>query len=282
MAETKKKTSLFKRKSTWVALLFIVLYAFVFAIPYIFPAYNELMHPHKLEIGPQPTEVSLAGSPLNNTFFGVILTSLIFIFVVVVLGRGVRKPGSKLAVMAEMAWGSVQSLTSTILGHEGERYEVAVGSFFGFILIGNLIGLFSGLALPFFGVSKNFKMLIPPTTDLAVTTGLAISAIVYIHTQYIRVRGLKNYLGHYVKPFAFMIPINILEEISRPLSLAVRLFGNLTGEHIVLEVISGLVPFVIPIAIMVLGLFTGFVQALVFTMLFLVYLQSAISSKGGH
>lgn len=271
-----KKKSFYKRKGFWVFVAFLVSYAFVLIFP--FP---QTAH-HAIEVGPQPTTVELFGSPLNNTFFALIISTIFFSFIIIYLGTGVKKQGSTRALLAEMLVVSIRSLTNSILGKEGERYEVVIGTFFGYILISNFMGLLSSLFVPFFGISSNFKIVISPTTDLMVTAGFALCAIIYFHTQWIRVKGLGNYLSHYIKPYAFMLPINILEEVSRPLSLAVRLFGNITGEHIVLEVITSLVAFAVPIVIMGLGLFTGFVQALVFSMLFLVYLQPAISSKGGH
>ncbi len=272
----KKKTPILKRPGFWVLIAFLAAYAFV-----LFFQFPKAEH-HTIAVGPQPTTVELFGSPLNNTFFALILSSIVFAFIIICLGTGVKRPGSTRALLAEMVVGSMRSLSQSILGHEGEKYEAVVGVFFGYILISNLLGIFSYLFVPFYGMSTNFKVVIAPTTDLMVTAGFALCAVLYFHTQWVRVKGLSNYLVHYIRPYAFMLPINILEEVSRPLSLAVRLFGNLTGEHIVLEVISSLVAFAVPVVIMGLGLFTGFVQALVFTMLFLVYLQPAISSKGGH
>lgn len=278
MAEVvkKKKTPLLRKKSFWIALFFVAAYA---CVMFLVPASS---HPHKIEVGPQQTTFSLFGSPLSNTFFALLLATVIFSTIIIVIGSGVKKPGSKRAILAEMVVVTTQNFAESILGHEGKGYEVAVCAFFGYILISNLLGIVSSLFIPFYGISQNFKMVIAPTTDLMVTTGFALTAISYYHGQYMKVKGIGPYLKHYVKPYVFMLPINILEEISRPLSLAVRLFGNLTGEHIVLEVISSLVAFVVPIVILGLGLFTGAVQALVFTMLFLVYLQPAVTSKGGH
>lgn len=271
-----RKTPLWKKKGFWVAMLFVALYVAVFLIP--FPSVSH----HGIQIGPQDTTFELFGAPLKNTFFALFISTAIFSAIIIYLGTGIKKPGSTRAVLAEMIVTSIKSLTNSILGHEGTRYEVAVGTFFGYILISNLLGIISSLFVPFYSLNQNFKMVIAPTTDLMVTAGFALSATFYFHTQYVRVKGLGKYLKHYVSPYAFMLPINILEEVSRPLSLAVRLFGNLTGEHIVLEVIASLVAFVVPCIIMMLGLFTGSVQALVFTMLFMVYLQPAISAKGGH
>lgn len=252
------------------------------AVPYITALIGGVpVHHEKIPVGPQYTTFAPFGHQLTNTFFAVIIASVIFATIIIILGVGLRKKGSKIAILAEMLVSSVKGLTNMILGHDGEKYEVIVGTLFGFIVISNLLGVVSSLIVPFYG-HINAKMIIAPTTDLSVTLALALTGVSYFHFQWIKVKGFGNYLKHYVKPTPIMLPINILEEVSKPISLAVRLFGNLTGEHIVLEVITSLVAFAVPCIILILGLFTGFVQALVFTMLFMVYLQPAVSAKGGH
>ena len=251
-------------------------------VPYIVGLIGGVpVHAEHIAVGPQFTTFAIMGHKLTNTFFAVIISGLIFAAIIIILGIGLRKKGSTLAVVAELAVNSVKGLTTMILGHDGEKYEVIVGTLFGFIVISNLLGIVSSLMSPFYG-HINAKMIIAPTTDLSVTLALALTGVSYFHFQWIKVKGVGNYLKHYLKPTPIMLPINILEEVSKPISLAVRLFGNLTGEHIVLEVITSLVAFAVPCIILVLGLFTGFVQALVFTMLFMVYLQPAVSAKGGH
>ncbi|MBP7732256.1 MAG: F0F1 ATP synthase subunit A [Caldisericia bacterium] len=251
-------------------------------VPYIVGLIGGVpVHAEHIAVGPQYTTFTLMGAKLTNTFFAVIISSVIFAAIIIILGLGLRKKGSTLALLAEMLVGSVKGLTSMILGHDGEKYEVIVGTLFGFVVISNLLGIVSSLTAPFYA-HVNAKMLIAPTTDLSVTLALALTAVSYFHFQWIKVKGIGNYFKHYLRPTPIMLPINILEEISKPISLAVRLFGNLTGEHIVLEVITSLVAFAVPCIILLLGMFTGFVQALVFTMLFMVYLQPAVSAKGGH
>lgn len=291
-----KKPPLFKNKTFWTVMGFVLAYVIVFFIPNIFHALTggcmKVTSLH-VAVGPQTTSIPFlnnlgGGLNLSNTFFAVGISSIIFAFIIILLGTGIKKKGSTRAVMAEVLVTAIQSFTKNILGKNGERYVVATMAIFGYILVSNFLGLLSGLATPFIGSSihngKLFSVITAPTTDLSVTFGLAIAAVVYVHVQSAKWLGFKHYFKEtFMHPYPFMLPINIIEQISRPLSLAVRLFGNLTGEHIVLEVITGLVAFGVPIVILGLGLFTGFVQALVFTMLFLVYLSLGIpSEKGEH
>ncbi len=244
-----------------------------------------------IAVGPQTTPVPFlndsigGGLNLSNTFFAVGIASLIFAFLIVFVGTGVKKKGSTRAVIAEMVVTSMSTFTKNILGKKGEKYEVITTTIIGYIIVANMLGLISGITAPFIASNKMFSILIAPTTDLSVTLSLALCAVAYVHFQSVRGLGFGHYFKEtFMHPYSFMLPINIIEQISRPLSLAVRLFGNLTGEHIVLEVITGLVAFGVPVVILGLGLFTGFIQALVFTMLFLVYLNLGLphESEGGH
>ncbi len=289
----KKKVPLFKRKSFWVVMLFIAAYVLVFFTPAIYESFSgQPLQPETglhIAVGPQTTPVSFlnniaGGLNLPNTFFAVGIATIVFAFLIIFIGIGVKKRGSTRAVLAEIIVTMMQSFTKNIVGKRGEKYVVVTTTLIGYILISNFLGLLSGLTAPFIAKSKMFSILIAPTTDLSVTLALALFAIVYVHAQSIKGLGFGHYFKEtFMHPFSFMLPINVLEQISRPLSLAVRLFGNLTGEHIVLEVITGLVAFGVPVVILGLGIFTGFIQALVFTMLFLVYLNLGLPhEKGEH
>jgi F-type H+-transporting ATPase subunit a len=292
MPEKKKKAPLLKNKKFWAVMLFVSLYVLVFFVPkFISMATGEAPPAHELHVavGPQTTDIAFlnnlgGGLNLSNTFFAVGISSLLFALLIIFLGLGLKKKGSTRAVIAETIVVAMQSFTKNIIGKKGEKYVVMTTAIIGYILISNFLGLLSGITAPFIPMSKMFSILIAPTTDLSVTIGLAMAAVIYVHAQSIKGRGFGHYFKEtFMHPYSFMLPINIIEQISRPLSLAVRLFGNLTGEHIVLEVITGLVAFGVPIVILGLGLFTGFVQALVFTMLFLVYLNLGLpSEKGEH
>jgi F-type H+-transporting ATPase subunit a len=292
-----KKPPLLKNKTFWTVIAFILTYVFVFFLPSIIKAITgrsiQVASSLHVAVGPQTTPIPFlnnlgGGLNLPNTFFSAGISSIVFAVIIIILGTGLKKRGSTRTILAEILVTTMQSFTKNILGKNGERYVVATTAIFGYILVSNFLGLLSGLATPFIGSSisnsKIFSIITAPTTDLSVTFGLAIAAVIYVHTQSIKWLGFKHYFKEtFMHPYPFMLPINIIEQISRPLSLAVRLFGNLTGEHIVLEVITGLVSFGVPIVILGLGIFTGFVQALVFTMLFLVYLSLGIPrEKGEH
>jgi F-type H+-transporting ATPase subunit a len=91
-----------------------------------------------------------------------------------------------------------------------------------------------------------------------------------------------GYLAKYVQPTPILLPINILEDFTKPLSLSFRLFGNILADELVVGVLVLLVPFIIPMPVMLLGLFTSAIQALVFATLAAVYIGEAIEGHGEH
>jgi F-type H+-transporting ATPase subunit a len=159
------------------------------------------------------------------------------------------------------------SLTESVIGHhDAPIYFPMVGSLFVFVLTSNLIGL-----IPTF----------PPSTDNLNTT-LALGGFVFIYYNYagLKVHGLA-YLKHFMGPVLLLAPLMLLIEIAahlfRPLSLALRLRGNILGDHIVLQVFSGLVPYLLPVIFYGLGVFVAFMQAFVFCLMTMVYISLSTS-----
>ncbi len=160
---------------------------------------------------------------------------------------------------------NILSFMEDIMGPKAKRYIPLIGTLFLFILVSNLIGLVPGFA--------------SPTTNL--NTNAACAVIVFAATHYfgIKEHGL-SYLKHFMGPIwwlaALMVPLELVGHLVRPVSLSLRLFGNMNGDHMVLGIFSDLVPLVIPIVFMVLGMFVSFIQALVFTLLSILYISGAV------
>ncbi|MBW6493488.1 MAG: F0F1 ATP synthase subunit A [Burkholderiaceae bacterium] len=115
----------------------------------------------------------------------------------------------------------------------------------------------------------------PPTGSLSTTAALAICVFVAVPMFGIEESGLGEYLKAYLKPTVFMLPFNIISEISRTLALAVRLFGNMMSGTMILAILLTITPLVFPIAMSALGLLTGMVQAYIFSILATVYIAAA-------
>ncbi len=158
-----------------------------------------------------------------------------------------------------------------ILGHTGRRYVHVYGTFFLFILAANLIGLLPGFT--------------PPTSNFNVTFALGVTSFLVYNYYGLRVNGL-GYLKHFVGPIwwlAFlMLPLELIDNFVRPVSLALRLFGNMTGDHLVLEIFTDLTKVVIPVVFYMLGAFVSLIQAFVFTILSIIYLSLAVAEHEDH
>lgn len=144
------------------------------------------------------------------------------------------------------------------------RYMGFIGTLFLFIILSNLCSI-----IPWYE---------PPTGSLSTTTALALSVFVAVPVFGIREKGVGSYLRSYIEPNAIMLPFNIIGEISRTLSLAVRLFGNIMSGGLVVGILLGIAPFIFPMVMHALELLTGAVQAYIFSILAAVYITAATQS----
>ena len=149
------------------------------------------------------------------------------------------------------------------------RYFPIMATYFIFIVVANYSGL-----LP--GAGSVFAV---PTACLSVTAGLAIVAFFTTHTIGIRRQGFGHYLLSFLKPFFLMLPLNLIEQVVRPFSLALRLYGNLYGEEMVSEQLGHILPIGLPIVMHVLSLLFCLIQAVVFTMLLSIYISEATGEE---
>lgn len=167
----------------------------------------------------------------------------------------------------ELVVGGLKTLLADIVGHGGERFLYIIGSFAVFIFVSNMFGLFFFLQ--------------PPTSNPNTTFGLAACAFLYYNYQGIRTQGLGRYLKHFMGPMPLlapiMVPIEIIGHLARILSLGMRLFGNIFGEHMATGIFMGMLPFVLPWPMMGLGIFGAFLQTFVFIMLTMVYIGGAVT-----
>ena len=162
--------------------------------------------------------------------------------------------------------------TSLIESEEAaKKWAPLLSTFFMFIIISNYSGLIPGAAHV-----SGFQ---PPTSNWNVTATLALITAFTVQLAGFQTHGL-HYLGHFISPNPVMLPLNLLEEITHPLSLTVRLFGNIFGEEMVYAFMLYMVPFLIPMALMGLSLLLGGIQAIVFTLLSANYI--AASTGHGH
>lgn len=212
---------------------------------------HEVFH-----IGPIPVT-----STVVNTW---LIMAILFVTAFLMTRRLGDKPRGAQTLL-EIVVGYFYSLIDEGLGKSGRKYLPIVGTLFIFILFLNL--------------SWFIPNMVPPTTDLMTTAGLAITTIIIVQLMGIREKGFGGYLANFAQPIPLMLPLNILEEIVKPFSLAIRLFGNLFGEKMVTSIFFILVPLLVPIPLMALGVLMGAIQAFIFTLLTVTYLAT---STHGH
>lgn len=146
-----------------------------------------------------------------------------------------------------------------------ERYVSFLGSLFLFLVTANLFSIFPGYR--------------SPTSSLSTTASLACIVFISVIAFGIRQKGVMRYLLDYCKPTPIMLPFNVIGEISRTISLAVRLFGNMMSGELIVSILLAITPFFIPMVMNIFGLFIGMVQAYVFTILSAVYIAAATQEE---
>lgn len=186
----------------------------------------------------------------------------------------VEHPG-RVQLVLEDGLGALLTLLTDTVGPKGPRYLTLVGTLGVFIAAGNLMGLVPGL--------------MAPTSNINVTLGCALTVFIYYHFHGVKEQGLAAYIKHFAAPpgapmwiAPIYFPIEIISHLSRVLSLSVRLFGNIFGEELVILILFSIVPFIVPLPMMFMGIITGTLQAFIFVMLTMIYLQGAVGDEHEH
>lgn len=184
-----------------------------------------------------------------------VLTLLSIIFV---RNLSVENPGKvQLALESAISW--AQDFFIQIIGKENQRYVPYLITVILYLGVSNVIGLFG------------FK---PPTKDLNVTAALAIMSMVLIEYSGIHRNGLKHWLKHFTEPVPLVTPIMVMEIVIRPLSLCMRLFGNMLGGFVVMELLKMVIPLLVPIPFsFYFDIFDGLLQAYVFVFLTALFMN---------
>lgn len=223
-----------------------------------------------------------SGHVLNETIIpeevllGVVVMLLIGLACFLLTRRLDLHRPSKTQAALELIVSALQNMVVGLIGPDGMRYLPFVGTLYLYILLLNLVGI-----IPLWKT---------PTANLNVTVALALTTIVYVHLHGIRANGIGGYLRHYMGDPIWMAPLNfpihVIGEIARPISLSLRLFGNMFGEDTVIAILIMLAAplWIIPaqFPMILLTIFTSFVQAMVFTMLTCTYIAGFVAHDEHH
>ena len=191
----------------------------------------------------------------------VIMAILLVLCIFLTRGLKVKNVGKR-QLVAESIVGWLEKFVIGMTGEEGKAFVPYLCSVLLYIGFANLIGLC--------GVK-------PPTKDLNVTAALAVMSIVLVQYAGIHKKGFKGWLKSFTQPMAIVTPINILELFIKPLSLCMRLFGNVLGAFVIMELLKSLIPVVLPVPFsFYFDIFDGLIQAYVFVFLTSLYIKEAV------
>ncbi|OPY07692.1 MAG: ATP synthase subunit a [Syntrophus sp. PtaB.Bin001] len=207
---------------------------------------------------------------LHNSFFPDHVTYTWFVMGLLILSGLIARGGmelfpGKFQSFMEVVIGGLDSLVTDTMGHEGKKFFPLIATIALFILVSNLLGL-----VPGFGC---------PTANLNTNAAMALTVFFLTHIMGVKVHGakyIKQFLGPVWWLIPLMLPIELVSHLVRPLSLSIRLFGNMEGGHIVIGVLLILAPFLVPVPILILKLLICFIQTLVFTLLSMMYIGGAM------
>ncbi len=205
---------------------------------------------------------------------------LLLVGIAVVSRRAFASPESRIVPdprvtvpnLLEWAVEGLLNLMKGIIGPTAPTYFPIIGSLFFYIFISNLLGVIPGF--------------IPPTDNINTNLACSLTVFLYYNVMGMRAQGVKHYLAHFMGPVLWLAPlifvVELIGHMVRPLSLSLRLFGNITGDHVVLGIFSDLVPVLVPVIFMGLGIFVSFIQAFVFSLLSTIYIGLAVAGEEHH
>ncbi len=183
--------------------------------------------------------------------------------------RLIPSPKGSLVNTFEAAVEGILGLVEGIIGSDAPKYFPLIGAIFIYVFLCNIVALIPGF--------------VPPTDNINTNLAISLTVFVYYNAMGIKAHGLVNYLKHFLGPILWLGPliavIELIGHAVRPISLALRLFGNITGDHLVLGIFSDLVPLVVPVIFLALGLFVSFIQAFVFSLLSTIYIGLATAHE---
>ena len=203
------------------------------------------------------------------TFTSLIIISLALIARFIIKFKVIPSEKFNSRNILELIVEGVLYFSVDIIGPKGKDFLPLMGTLTLFILFSNLIGLVPGFN--------------PCTSNININLGMAV--VVFVLYNYWGVREHRlSYIKHFLGPILWIAPlymtIEIISHLARMLSLSVRLFGNMTGDHLVLSIFTGLVPFLVPIVSIALGAFFSFIQTLIFVVLSMMYVSLAVKEAG--
>lgn len=199
---------------------------------------------------------------LDTIYMSLLASVIVLIIAVLATWKVQIVPQSRWQNFIEMVVEALLEQLDNNIGPNGRKVAPLIVTLFIYLVIANWLGLVPGFT--------------SPTNDINATLGLALLILFTSHAIGIVNKGLFAHLRHFIEPYALFLPINIIEEISKPITLAARLFGNIFAGEILIIILNMLVPYVAPTVWLGFSVFVGVVQALIFTIMSITYLANAL------
>jgi len=213
--------------------------------------------------------IPVHGDPLPAHVIMSVIATLILVLFFKLTVKNLSLFPAKMQTLLEEIYLFFRGIVDDMIGHEGRKFIPVLGTLGLFIAVSNLLGLLPEMA--------------SPTANLNAPAGCAVFIFLYYHSRGVKKHGFFGYLKTFTGPKWWLgwlfAPIEIISHFSRPMSLTVRLFCNIFGEDLVIIILVSLVPFVAPLPMMAMAIFTSLLQAYIFIMLSSVYLAGAIASE---
>lgn len=216
----------------------------------------------------------------NSHIFTAIFVTLLLIGLGLLYKRSLKSveeelvPSSKFSfknvfqVIVEKLYGLVED----IIGKDAKKYFPLIGGVFIYVFVNNILGVIPGF--------------LPATENIGTNWAVGITVFLYYNYQGIKSHGVVHYFKHFLGPVWWlawlMLPIELISHAVRPISLGIRLYGNILGDHTVIAIFSELTPYVVPVIFLALGIFVSFIQAFVFSLLSTVYISLATAHDEEH
>jgi len=222
------------------------------------------MRGDKMDFGPKILFVIplLGGIPVTDS---VVVSWFIVAFLGIIFymgGRHLKNIPEGMQNVLEIILDFISSFVTDVTGPKGEVIIPYIGTIALYLIIANVIGAF--------GIS-------PPTRDINIAASLAVLTIIYVIYSSIKARGFKGWLKSFTEPLGIILPFKILDIFTRPLSLAVRLFGNIMAGFIIMELVKDFVPVLVPSFLsLYFDFFDGLIQAVVFSLLTVMYVHEGM------
>jgi F-type H+-transporting ATPase subunit a len=212
--------------------------------------------------------------PISDTVIASWIVMAILILAAFILTRRLREIPKKPQLLLESFIGFINKFVIETAGHHGKDFTAFLGTLFIFLITANLAPMLTPAGG--FGFEPLF-VIKPLTRDINVTAALAVTVIVTVFVSSFRYNGVKGWLRSLVSPSPVMLPFKLMEYAIKPLSLCLRLFGNILGAFIIMKLIETVAPVAFPpLAGLYFDLFDGLIQAVVFSFLSTIYIAEAI------